>query len=120
MNPEMLSGMLSAARQLRRQRSLRAAIPRGEGRAFCAGMESKWGLLPDMGGAVLRRGSDALPNIETAERPKPLRAWASFRKPISNRINGSTDSSLHLGVAAVTQRRSGGAALHDAKAQQAA
>lgn len=40
-NLEMLSGVLSAAKHLRRQRRLRAVILRGEGRAFCAGMDFK-------------------------------------------------------------------------------
>ena len=75
----MKVALLAAFRQVERDRSVRAVILTGAGRAFCAGQDLRERLQPD-----------AVPlGVEVRERYNPIiRAMRSLPKPIVAAING--------------------------------
>jgi 2-(1,2-epoxy-1,2-dihydrophenyl)acetyl-CoA isomerase len=75
----MKVALLAALRQVERDRSVRAVILTGAGRAFCAGQDLRERLQPD-----------AAPlGVEVRERYNPIiRAMRSLPKPIVAAING--------------------------------
>ncbi|HEY6877269.1 MAG TPA: crotonase/enoyl-CoA hydratase family protein [Polyangiales bacterium] len=55
-DPDMLKGVLSAQRALKKRRDVRAVIVRGEGPSFCAGIDAKQFLTPSLRTATILSG----------------------------------------------------------------
>ena len=91
----MKVALLAALRQVERDRSVRAVILTGAGRAFCAGQDLRERLQPD-----------AAPlGVEVRERYNPIvRAMRSLPKPIVAAINGVAAGAGGLAAALVFGR----------------